>query len=86
MLQSKRFGGLEIVLTTHAQHRALERSISPELIKDIVDNGIQHQAGPGHFWFYQQYPWRDDNLLCVAAVIDNVLVIKTVMHHWRPAT
>jgi hypothetical protein len=24
-------------------------------------------------------------LLCVAAVIDNVLVIKTVMHHWRPA-
>ena len=28
---------------------------------------------------------RDDNLLCVAAVIDNVLVIKTVMHHWRPA-
>jgi hypothetical protein len=24
-------------------------------------------------------------LLCVAAVIDNVLVIKTVMNHWRPA-
>ncbi len=24
------------------------------------------------------------NLLCVAVVIDNVLVVKTVMHRWEP--
>ncbi len=85
MLQSKRFDGLEIVLTTHAQQRAFERGISLELIQDIVDSGTQQEAGPGHFWFYKHVPARDDNLLCVAAVMDNVLVIKTVMHHWRPA-
>lgn len=22
--------------------------------------------------------------LCVAAVVDNVFVVKTVMHHWEP--
>ncbi len=85
MSQSKRLGGLDIVLTVHAQQRARERNINPELIQDIVDNGTQQEAGPGHFWFYKHYPERDGNLLCVAAVIDNVLVIKTVMHHWRPA-
>ena len=85
MLHSKRFDGLEIVLTTHARQRAHERGISLELIQDIVDTGTQQEAGPGHFWFYKHFPARQDNLLCVAAVMDNVLVIKTVMHHWRPA-
>ena len=27
---------------------------------------------------------RADNLLCVAAVIENAVVIKTIMHHWEP--
>ena len=85
MLHSKRFDGLEIVLTPHARQRAHERGISLELIQDIVDTGTQQEAGPGHFWFYKHFPARHDNLLCVAAVMDNVLVIKTVMHHWRPA-
>ena len=85
MPESNRFDELEIVLTTHAQQRAWERNISFEQIKDIVYTGLQQEAGPGHCWFYKHCPERDDNLLCVAAVIDNVLVIKTVMHHWRPA-
>ena len=85
MLRSRRFGGLEIVLTAHARQRAQERNMSMEVVRDIVDNGTQQEASPGHFWFYKHFPDRDDNLLCVAAVIDNVLVIKTVMHHWRAA-
>jgi hypothetical protein len=53
--------------------------------QDIVDHGTQRVASPGHFWLYKHVAGREDNLLCVAVVIDNVLVIKTVMHHWRPA-
>jgi hypothetical protein len=82
-LQSKRLGGLTIVLTEHAQQRARERNISWELIQDIVDHGTQRVASPGHFWLYKHVAGREDNLLCVAVVIDNVLVIKTVMHHWK---
>ncbi len=85
MLKSQRLGDLPIVLTAHALHRAEQRSIKPEMIQDIVDSGTQQEAAPGHYWFFKAYPERNDNLLCVAAVIDNVLVIKTVMHHWRPA-
>lgn len=85
MLVSKRFNGLEIVLTIHAQQRAQERRMSHQIIQDIIDNGEQKEASPGHYWFFKYYPERDDNLLCIAAVVDNVLIIKTVMHHWRPA-
>jgi hypothetical protein len=85
MLRSKRFAGLEIVLTAHARQRALERNMSEQVILDIIDNGEQKEAHPGHYWFFKHHPERDDNLLCIAAVVDNVLVIKTVMHHWRPA-
>lgn len=84
-MQSRRFGGLSIVLTPHALQRAQERRISLDLIQDIIDHGVQMEANPGHFWFYKHVADRADNLLCVAVVIDNVLVIKTVMHHWRPA-
>ena len=24
------------------------------------------------------------DLLCVAAVVDNVVVVKTLLHHWEP--
>jgi hypothetical protein len=84
-LQSKRFAGMHVVLTQHAQQGARERNISRELILDIVDHGQQQEAGSGHFWLYRHVPARDDNLLCVAVVVDNVLVIRTVMHHWRPS-
>jgi hypothetical protein len=26
---------------------------------------------------------RDDNLICLAAVLENAIVVKTVMHHWE---
>lgn len=84
MPNNERISGRAIVLTAHAEQRARERNISLETIHDLVETGTQREAEPGHFWFYKLYPEREDNLLCVAAVIDNVLVIKTVMHHWRP--
>jgi hypothetical protein len=40
-------------------------------------------TGAGHHWIDKHYPERQDNLLCVAAVVDDVLVVKTVMHRWE---
>lgn len=28
----------------------------------------------------------DANLLCIAAAVDNVVVVKTLMHHWEPVS
>lgn len=82
-MRSTRFQ-MQVVLTEHAKARMVERDLSAALVLDIIDNGMQRDAGGTHYWLYKQFPERQDNLLCVAVVIDNVLVVKTVMHHWEP--
>jgi hypothetical protein len=82
MMRSTRFQ-LRVVLTEHAKARMVERDLSATLILEIIDTGIQKDAGGTHYWLYKHFPDRQDNLLCVAVVIDNVLVVKTVMHRWE---
>ena len=62
----------------------VERQISLEQVLEIIDSGTIKEAGGLHYWLYKRLPDRTDNLLCVAAVIDNVFVVKTIMHHWEP--
>jgi hypothetical protein len=82
-MQSKRFG-LPIVFTEHAKLRMTERQIGEDLVVEIIDRGTLKDAGQGHYWIYTYIAGRSDNLLCVAAVIDNAVVVKTIMHHWEP--
>ena len=83
MMLSARFG-LPIVLTEHAKLRMAERHIDAEIVLEIIDTGTLKDAGGSHYWLYKHLPKRSDNLLCVAAVVDNVVVVKTIMHHWEP--
>ena len=82
-MHSIRFN-LQVILTEHATQRMAERQISFEQVLEIIDNGTVKEAGGLHYWLYKHLPDRTDNLLCVAAVIDNVFVVKTIMHHWEP--
>jgi Domain of unknown function (DUF4258) len=82
-MHSKRFD-LPVVLTEHARMRMAERNIDAHLILEIIESGTLKEAGGYHYWLYKHLPSRTDNLLCVAAVIDNVFVVKTIMHHWEP--
>ena len=82
MMHSARFD-LPVVLTEHARLRMKERRISASLVLEIIDSGTIKEAGNSHYWLYKHLPDRADNLLCVAVVIDNVLVVKTIMHHWK---
>lgn len=79
---SQRFQ-LPVMVTAHARERMAAREMSEELLLDIIETGVDKDAGGRHHWVYKHYPARSDNLLCVAAVIDNVFVVKTVMHHWE---
>jgi Domain of unknown function (DUF4258) len=79
---SQRFQ-LTVVVTTHARLRMQERDISEALLLDIIETGQDKDAGNGHHWVYKHAAGREDNLLCVAAVVDNVFVVKTIMHHWE---
>ena len=60
-----------------------ERHVSDEVVQAIIDTGTLKGAGSSHYWLYQEVPGRTDNLLCMAAVIDNAVVVKTIMHHWE---
>ena len=82
-MHSTRFN-LQVILTEHATQRMAERQISLEQVLEIIDSGTVKEAGGLHYWLYKHLPDRTDNLLCVAAVIDNVFVVKTIMHHWEP--
>ena len=72
-----------VVLSAHAQVRVRERDIDAELVLEIIDSGNDRDAGNGHHWLYIAVGGRSDNLPCVAAVLDNVLVVKTAMDHWE---
>ena len=82
MRLSARFG-LPIVFTEHALRRMKQRQMDEGLVQDIVDTGIVKAADATRLWIYKHVEQRGDNLLCVAAVIDNAVVVKTVMHYWE---
>lgn len=81
-MYSKRFL-LEVRLSHHAKLRMIERNISEVTIIDLVETGTAKNKDAEHLWIYKAYKGRSDNLLCIAVVIESVLVIKTVMHHFE---
>lgn len=78
---SKRFQR-KIVLTEHVRHRLAERRISAETLLELVETGEIRHRDPTHCWIAGHFDGRDDNLLCIAAVMENVLVVKTAIHHF----
>ena len=74
---------LEVRLTHHAQERMKEREISESLILDLIDTGEVRNKDETHLWIFKSYQDRNDNLLCIAIVLEKVLVVKTVMHHFE---
>ena len=79
---SNRFS-LPIVLTKHAQERMLERNVTIEQVVEIVDTGETKFADPTHLWAYKALPHRDDNLICAVLVLEDKVVVKTIMHHFK---
>ena len=51
---------------------------------DVIETGTLRESGQGHCWIWKAVEGRDDNLLCVAALLADVLIVKTVMHRFAP--
>ena len=80
---SERFAR-HVWLTDHAAARAAERNISVSTILDVIETGILREKEQGHCWIWKAVEGRDDNLLCVAALLADALIVKTVLHHFEP--
>jgi len=69
-------------VTRHAQERMLERGIDDALLLELIKTGTAKYKDAARLWLFKAIAERNDNLLCVAAVLESKLVIKTVMHHF----
>lgn len=73
-----------VVLTRHAVQRMAERRIDERLLLRVIDEGEQRFSDATHLWAWLAVPERNDNLLCAVLVLEDMVVVKTVMHHWEP--
>lgn len=81
-MHSKRFSR-PVILTRHARIRMEERVITEVDVLNIIDNGETHYKDETHLWAFKKLPERDDNLLCAVLVLEDVVVVKTIMHHFE---
>lgn len=72
-----------VIVTRHAQQRMQERDIPAKLLLRIIDTGQVRYSDEVRLWAWLEVAERSDNLLCVALVLEDAVVVKTVMHHWE---
>jgi hypothetical protein len=84
-MYSQRFSR-RVLVTQHARQRMLERRVDESLLLDLIETGEARYKDERRLWIAKAYPDRGDNLLCVAAIVEARLIVKTVMHHftWEP--
>lgn len=80
---SARFGRT-VVLTHHARTRMVEREVSVALLSEIIETGTAKWKDSTRLWLYLPSTDHGGALACVVAVLENVLVVKTVMVHFDP--
>ena len=73
---------LPIILSSHAKIRMAERDISAAMLLEIIDSGGTRYKDETHLWAFKEFPERHDNLLCAVLVLEDCVVVKTVMHHF----
>ena len=60
----------------------VEREISEVMLLDVIDNGDTRYRDSTHLWAFKEFAERHDNLVCAVVVLENVVVVKTVLHHF----
>ena len=60
-----------------------ERDVSDALLLRVIDEGNTRYRDATHLWAWLDVSGRDDNLLCAVLVLDDALIVKTVLHHWE---
>ena len=72
-----------VVISRHAAQRMVERQVTPELLLRVIDEGQTRYSDDVRLWVWLDVPGRDDNLLCAVLVLEDAVIVKTVMHYWE---
>jgi hypothetical protein len=59
-----------------------QRSISLDELPLVVDTGDMRFKDDTHLWAYKHVPGRTDNLVCAVLVLEDAVIVKTVMHEF----
>jgi hypothetical protein len=70
-------------LTNHANDAMAKRGVDESTILQLIETGELLDKGDGHCWIHQALPGRVDNRICVAVVLGQAVVVKTVMVNWQ---
>lgn len=69
-----------VILTRHARIRMAERNISATDLLEVIDTGATRYKDAQHLWAYKHLAGRADNLICAVLVLEDAVIVKTVMH------
>ncbi len=69
-----------LILTRHTLKRMAERAITEAELLAVVDTGGTRFKDDTHLWAYKHLAGRADNLICAVLVLEDAVVVKTVMH------
>ncbi|WP_299436704.1 DUF4258 domain-containing protein [uncultured Rhodospira sp.] len=73
----------EVRLTRHARDRMSDRAITVDMLVDVLETGDVRWKDDIRGWIAKHVPEREDNLICLVVVLEDAVVIKTVMHHFE---
>lgn len=71
-----------VIISSHAKIRMIERNINEAMLLEVIDSGATRYKDETHLWTFKEFPERHDNLLCAVLVLEDCVVVKTVMHHF----
>jgi hypothetical protein len=71
-----------VLISSHAKIRMVERDISEAILLEVIDSGEARFKDETHLWAFKEFPERYGNLLCAVLVLEDCVVVKTVMHHF----
>ncbi|QBQ56227.1 DUF4258 domain-containing protein [Nitrosococcus wardiae] len=72
----------QVWLTNHAIESMAKRGVVLDSVLDLIETGeIKPQEG-AHAWIFKGYPERTDNLICAAVIVEQAVIVKTIMVNW----
>ena len=74
---------LWVHVTRHARERMAQRNINEALLGELLETGQVRYKDDIRLWIAKEAPGRQDNLICAAVILEEMLVVKTVMHHFQ---
>ena len=60
-----------------------EGGIAESELLDLLEDGVTRYKDDARLWIAKEVPGRNDNLVCAAVILEDKLVVKTVMHHFQ---